>query len=372
MIPYILILLLLCLGLFYELYLPSARQDMISFQHRAVYFFLVSAVALMTGFRDMIGGYDVYIYAWFFDEIPAIDSLFPWSAGDPSVYFRFEPGYLLLNSVIKFFCADAYFYFFTVALLTYFLIGKAFRRYPFFVFAFFLFFAKFFIVGFVYTRQFIAMGIVWWSLRFLEENRKNVFLVFLLLATTIHYSAFVVFPMYFLANRRFSGKFLGIVFVVALVLGVSPFIKWVMASVNHFLMLDKLDGYAEAAQDSFHIPYFIETSLMVAGVLYYRKRIYADKKYIVLLNMLVLYSVFSYLTLRDAGVIRFIWYYFIGYAVLVPVMLFRFVRYKELILLFVLIYFSFVYFRNVIVRDDGNFIPYKAVFMDTHREDKFR
>lgn len=173
MIPYILILLLLCLGLFYELYLPSARQDMISFQHRAVYFFLVSAVALMTGFRDMIGGYDVYIYAWFFDEIPAIDSLFPWSAGDPSVYFRFEPGYLLLNSVIKFFCADAYFYFFTVALLTYFLIGKAFRRYPFFVFAFFLFFAKFFIVGFVYTRQFIAMGIVWWSLRFLEENRKK-------------------------------------------------------------------------------------------------------------------------------------------------------------------------------------------------------
>lgn len=372
MIPYILILLLLCLGFIYELYLPSARQYKVSFQYKTVYFMLVSAVALMTGFRDMIGGYDIYIYAWFFEEVPAIDGLFSWSGGTPSVYFYFEPGYLVLNSVVKFFCADTYFYFFTVALLTYFLIGKAFRRYPFFVFAFFLFFAKFFIVGFVYTRQFIAMGLVWWSLRFLEENRKNVFLIFLLLATTIHYSAFVVFPMYFVANRQFSGKFLSVVFVIALILGVSPFIKWAMDLVNHFLMLDKLDRYAEAAQDSFHIPYFIETSLIVAGVLYYRKKIYADKRYVVLLNMLILYLVFSYLTLRDAGVVRFIWYYFIGYAVLVPVLLFRFVRYKGLILLFVLAYFSLVYFRNVIVRDDGNFIPYKAIFMDIHREDKFR
>ncbi len=372
MIPYILILLLLCLGFIYELYLPSARQYKVSFQYKAVYFMLVLAVVLMTGFRDMIGGYDIYIYSQFFEDVPAIDSLFPWSAGAPSVYLHFEPGYLVLNSVVKFFCTDVYFYFFTVALLTYFLIGKAFRRYPFFVFAFFLFFAKFFIVGFVYTRQFIAMGIVWWSLRFLEENRKNVFLIFLLLATTIHYSAFVVFPTYFVANRQFPGKFLGVVFLVALILGVSPFIKWTMDLVNNFLMLDKLEGYAEAEQSSFHIPYFIETSLVVAGILCYHKKIYADKRYVLLLNMLILYSVFSYLTLRDAGVVRFIWYYFIGYAVLVPVMLFRFVRYKELILLFVLAYFSFVYFRNVIVRDDGNFIPYKAIFMDTHREDKFR
>ncbi len=227
-------------------------------------------------------------------------------------------------------------------------------------------------MGFVYTRQFIAMGIVWWSLRFLEDNRKNVFLLFLLLATSIHYSACVVFPIYILGNRQFSGKFLVIVFLIALVLGISPFIKWTMAFVNNFLMLDKLEGYAEASQSSFHFPYFVETSLIVVGILYYYKRIYAEKQYVVLLNMLILYSVFSYLTLLDAGVVRFIWYFFIGYAVLLPIMLLKFVRYKGVILLFVISYFSFIYFRNVIVRDDGNFIPYKAIFMDTPREDKFR
>ncbi len=56
MIPYILILLLLCLGFIYELYLPSARQYKVSFQYKAVYFMLVLAVVLMTGFREMIGG----------------------------------------------------------------------------------------------------------------------------------------------------------------------------------------------------------------------------------------------------------------------------------------------------------------------------
>lgn len=148
MIPYILILLLLCLGFIYELYLPSARQYKVSFQYKTVYFMLVSAVALMTGFRDMIGGYDIYIYAWFFEEVPAIDGLFSWSGGTPSVYFYFEPGYLVLNSVVKFFCADTYFYFFTVALLTYFLIGKAFRRYPFFCIRFFPVFCQILYCGF--------------------------------------------------------------------------------------------------------------------------------------------------------------------------------------------------------------------------------
>lgn len=290
---------------------------------------------------------------------------------DPFLYYFFEPGYLLFNSLVKTVWDNTYFFFFIVSLLSYYLICNSLYKYPFYLFSFFLFFSKFFICGFVYVRQFIAMGIVWWAMQYLENNRRNFFLFFLLLAATIHYSALVVIPIYFISKRNFSLPFLSVLFLFSLILGITPFIKWAMDFVNELMMLDKLEGYAAAEQTAFHIPYFIETSLIALAILKFRDYLYANNKYNIVLNLLVLYVVFAFLTIRDAGVIRFSWYFYIGYVVILPVVLNKFIRNKKVLFVLIITYFSFVYFRNVIVRDEGNFIPYKVFFIDTYRVDKF-
>lgn len=367
MIPYILIFLLVFLGVLYELNLKYTNSAIYISFHSVIYFFIVLSVALMSGFRDMLGGYDVFVYARFFQQVPPIGDIIRLSRFDPVLYSHFEPGYLFLNSLVKTISTDKYFLFFIFAILTYLFIAKAFYRYPLYIFAFSLFFAKFFIVAFVYTRQCIAMGIVWWGIMFLEKNRKYIFILILIVATSIHYSAFVVFPLYIISHWKFSRTCLLSIFVLSFALGITPFIKWGMDFINKFLVLDKLDGYAEAVQSTFHIPYFIETSLLACCVLKYKDTLYKNERMGIVLNMLILYIVFSFLTLRDSGVVRFIWYFFLGYAVLVPFFMRKIIKDKVLVFILVLAYFGFVYFRNVTVRNEGGNVPYKSIFMNVKR-----
>lgn len=364
MIPYILIFLLAFLGVLYELNLKYSNSTIYVNSNSVIYLLIVMAVILMTGFRDMLGGYDVFVYAHFFQQVPPLSDIIRLAQFDPVLYSHFEPGYLFLNSLIKTINTDKYFLFFVIAVLTYFFVAKSFYRYPLYTTAFLLFFAKFFIVTFVYTRQCIAMGIVWWGIKFLEENRKYIFILILILATSIHYSALVVFPIYIISHWKFSHKCLLSIFVLSLVLGITPFIKWGMNYANGFIGLNKLNGYAETAQSTFHIPYFIETSLLAFCVLKYRDTLYKNERLGIALNMLILYIIFSFLTLRDSGVVRFIWYFFLGYAVLVPFFLKKIIKDKILIIIIVLTYFGFVYFRNVIIRDGGSNVPYKSIFMN--------
>lgn len=57
MIPYIIIFLLVSIGFLYEL---SVKRNRRSYNY-SLYLFIVTIVVLMTGFRDMIGGSDIYI-----------------------------------------------------------------------------------------------------------------------------------------------------------------------------------------------------------------------------------------------------------------------------------------------------------------------
>ncbi len=69
MIPYILIFLIVAFGYLYEqqrTMTPSLNKDAIY----VLYVLGFASIIFMTGVRDMIGGYDVYVYARYFEDIP--------------------------------------------------------------------------------------------------------------------------------------------------------------------------------------------------------------------------------------------------------------------------------------------------------------
>ncbi len=370
MIPYILIFLIVAFGYLYEqqrTMTPSLNKD----ASYVLYFLGFASIIFMTGVRDMIGGYDVYVYARYFEDIPPLTDFWrDWNT-NPLLYVFFEPGYLVFNSLVRVITSNAFVYFFIAAFVSYLLMAKSIYRYPYFLFALFILFAKFFIVGFVYTRQFLAMGVVWWSLRYLYRGQALRFALMTILAATIHISAAMVLPLAFIYKRRFSGAFLSVIFAVCLVLGVTPLMKILMGFVGELFMITKLSIYSGSEQAAFHLPYFVETSVFAFLVLRFRRILYSEKLYAIMTNFLIMYIVYSFLMLREATAIRFVWYCAISYIVIIPYIVSNYIRPRLLAVFLALLYFSFMFFRDVVVRDHGNFLPYKATFTNTYRDDDF-
>lgn len=76
-----------------------------------------SILACVVGLRDMIGGYDVYIYGDFFDSL----SLKDFSSNTYFMAFLFEKGYALYCYFIHCFTNNRYIFFLITALLSYYL-----------------------------------------------------------------------------------------------------------------------------------------------------------------------------------------------------------------------------------------------------------
>lgn len=96
MYPYILIFIIVFLGFVYELYFTKQAAN-----NKKFFILLIVTAALMTGLRDMIGGYDVYVYTAYFNNLPTIFDIGRLKEFDPKLFYYFEPGYLFLNSLTK-------------------------------------------------------------------------------------------------------------------------------------------------------------------------------------------------------------------------------------------------------------------------------
>lgn len=104
------------------------------------YVFLV-ITSIISGLRDMIGGYDIFIYGQVY-EAP-VDGIMR--------YKPFEIGYKLYNILLKKINNDRQFLYFVSAFLISFLHFRVLKKYsPLLYFSLFILFCKFFLMSFVY------------------------------------------------------------------------------------------------------------------------------------------------------------------------------------------------------------------------------
>ena len=79
------------------------------------------------------------------------------------------------------------------------------------------------------------------------------------------------------------------------------------------------------------------------------------------------------IALTNASFIRFGWYYFIFLVLALP-QIFYFIKQLEIRKLFkagIYLYYSLLFFRLLIVYDDGDFMPYKTIFQDFDRNSQW-
>lgn len=359
MIPYILIFLLASL-MFYGV---SDTAKNIKFPY-AVFIVLFAS---FVGLRDMIGGFDVYIYGEMFET----------TRERLMAYEPFELGFRYYFLILKMISENRYFMFFVTAFIVIIIQFNILRKHSKVVFfGLFIYFCKFSLMNFVYLRQFLAMCFIWFSLRFIIKRQLAYYCLCVFLAFNFHKSSILFFPIYFIYNMKFNTLKMLFILLGTLVIALSPLNMLLFSSLAESADNDKINLYVEAATGAgtgINFFYFLEILIIIYLILKFRPRFYQTKYGTFILNGMFVYILVSALALTNATFVRFGWYFFI-FIIIGMTYIYDYIEVRQQKKMFknlTFLYFGILYLRLVIVLDGGDFMPYKTFFQDFDRHGQF-
>lgn len=349
MIPYIIIFLL---------FFIAALNDNKPNQNAWFYFLFITAT-IFVGFRDMIGGYDVYVYGEIFEASPAFIMS----------YDLIEIGFRYFYLFLKLFSDNRHFMFFIVAFLIFYFQFRTYKKYsPLILLSLFIFFGKFFLMSFVYLRQGLAMGIITLALPFVFKKQYVKFFIIIFLAFNVHKSSILFLPFIFIAHRNFTSVQLFYMIVGVMIVAVTPLNNFLLGFLAESTDDRKIAIYV-TKDEGVNIFYFIEIVTLAVILLMTKKQFYENPTTKVIANGLFVYMLVSLLGITNATFVRFTWYYLPFYVLGLTYFLYyqKDISNLKLFRSILFIYFSLVFFRLLIVYDGGDFMPYKTIFDNTER-----
>lgn len=376
MLPYIIIFLIILIFAMRDMQSHSMNID----TRKSLILFLTLLLSLFVGLRDMIGGYDVYIYGEIFDITPPITSfqhfLSVASGKDPSLPQILEPGYIAIGGLIKLFTDNRYHFFLILSILSYFMIFRTFNKFmPFVFLAIFIFSCKFMLMSFVYVRQMLAMAIVWSAIPAIFKRDILRFSILIFIAFIIHNSALLFFPVYFLGLKQYSSRLISVAIILSFALGLTPFFSSVLGGVGETMNIEKAQLYANKGVGGINYFYVLESTLIGFFLYFNRNRFYKGEESTLFFNLALGYVCLTFFTLRDATGIRFVWYFLIGIIYVISAIPYLY-RYqpmmRQTLLIGTVVYFSALHFRLLTVWDFGDMMPYQTYLNETKRPSIWR
>lgn len=275
-------------------------------------FAFMCLLALFVGFSDMFGGYDRYIYGEIFDNIADVTTI----KGDysDSLLYNFyssEIGYTLLNVLISFFTENRYIFILIVTLIIYTLLFVSIKKYTVnYPLATILFLGLWFFFTFTYLRQVLGATIVWLGVQYVIERKFWKFMVVVLIGFSMHNSAIIFFPLYFVPRRKFSPKIIVWIMLFLLILGMSSLPNSLFEVYEGSSVVERHGEYN--ASGGLRVAYILEAFFFLYLILKNYRYIPTDKSHVVLLNMALIFCGILLLFVRSENGGRLSWYYMIG------------------------------------------------------------
>lgn len=312
---------------------------------------------LMAALRDMIGGYDVYVYALYFKEVPTL-----WELGGelPKHRFDYEPLYALANVIIKTIWPDKYFLFAVLASVSYLLLYRHIRVHQFAGIVLFLMLTKFTLASYAYVRQFMSLCILWGGLNYLRKDQPYRYVFVVMIATLFHYSAILGLIALVFRSRAMSLPTIIITLMGSFALGQIGGTKVIGLLLGDVLGSEKLSLYSLMEQEATHMLYLAECILISFFIITRYDRLNSVVPPLHL-NLMVLYIAVTLFVLKDPTMLRLHWFFYIGYAVSLShfVQLFH-KRETILVVSLIFLYGAGFYYKELTLRDDGDYMPYKS------------
>ena len=206
--PYILVIVLLCILSLYE-FLDIKTVGILVRKNTKLWFYLICAVSLwLIAALRFETGRDWQGYVQFFEI---------WK--DSNETGGYELGFVLLNRIFGLLGADFYFLQFCISSFCALIVFRNFFKnsdFPAFTLLLYVF-MFFFSTDMAQTRQHIAMAILICGNCFIKDRKLFLWILMIALAMMFHVSAIMAFPLYFTYKIRIDKKIAWVLFFVYLI-----------------------------------------------------------------------------------------------------------------------------------------------------------
>lgn len=317
---------------------------------KGIFVLAIIQIILILGLREVgkVGkdwGYYEKYYNWQLD----------WNFSQILNYDRYELGFKLLTKVITLIINNTQFYIFVIAVISIVPIAYIIYKYSKMPFLSLIIYVAldFYAFNFAGLRQGIAMALIFFSYKYIVENKTFKYLFCILLATLFHTSAIVFLPVYFIRKIKINKINIAIFVILAIIIYALK--SQIFAFINTFFY----DNYSSTITDSGNWMILCILILTVCYIFYkplVKNNINTQKLYIITTIgcMCMLFSSIASDTLRIAN------YFYIFIILLIPEVLNclkdRFTK-NVLTSLTILVFFVIgIYLLNV---DSYSIIPYK-------------
>lgn len=366
MILYLSIFLAIALIYVFSIGTDTARSKWLLF---AMMLFL----GLFVGISDMLGGYDRYIYAELFDSM--CDDLsfgFPLSRTALLSLYPSEIGYDSINYLISFVTHNRYIFILIYTLLIYALLFQSIKKYAEnYPFAVMVFMGLWFFFTFTYLRQVLAATTCWLAIDYVVQRKPLQFFAIVALAVTIHNSAIVFAPLYFVPIKKFPPVIVILIMVACLAVGLTSLPAGLFESYGEFTDMEKrVAGLEDFSSMNIRIEYMLEAVVFLAIIFWrYFEVDEDDKQMVTLTNMALIFCAILLVFVRSDNGGRLGWYYMMG-----MIATLTYLANKEDRINYYgagLIALCAVLYLRIVLAWGVQLSPYKTFFSDGHREGDF-
>jgi hypothetical protein len=280
-----------------------------------------------------------------------------------------EIGYEFLVRFFKYFISSSQtpFLFFCAIVIIVFSYKTVYKFSPFPLFSLFLLISYSMVGSGFGVRQDLAIALSLFSITFIQERSLVKFLAVLMLAASIHQSAIIFIPAYFLYNFRWTTtRSILAISLVALCVLMS---EKLMLSFGSLVDERKARIYMEMGMEQVSDPHVSLLKGLSGRLLFFLTAVgfvnYRDEKnsfYNGIFNIyvfgIVLYAIFSPINLIFSRLAR---PYDIFQIILIPLAYSNASRLMKVVIVVVIFAFSIVKFMSFLTADEGVYIPYKSV-----------
>lgn len=219
-----------------------------------------------------------------------------------------ELGFRLLNKLISMISIDVDFYMTVIACIFVFMIVYEGRREVTNIALFVLLFVNCgsYLLSFNMMRQGLAAAITYSATKYLRKNKMAMYIVMVGLATTIHTSALIMIPCYFLLNREITRKNV----TQLITAGVIAFFS--LTSIIGFVQKFRYSGYTYNMQNATSLNgVIVQWSIFALAIfiwIYYKPNIDENNQKIIV-NGSLLFMIASILGLSNIQISRLTFFF---------------------------------------------------------------
>lgn len=271
---------------------------------------------------------------------------------------RFEFGYLALVKIIQKFTDNAFVLIFCLSILFVGFVFKAIKEQSQdILFSMFLLVAtRYFFISMNAVRQFLAMAIILYSMKYILSRQKNKFFLWMFIAFSIHYTTILFFPMYYIADKKINlKKFTRYSIVAAAIIMMARNIVFRVLANTRFGNSNRYD-YAGVKFTVFTIA--LNVLICVAFYLSYNEN-KDDMRYRLYLNVELVAMILAIFIGIIPAMERVYWIYSFPLIISIPYC----TKNKHRIMRWTIVVIFVVYLvYDIVILNDHNVLPYQTIF----------